>query len=75
MADREAGPGAEENEEEERKEEDSIMSEQTNTLDLKKIKAFNQTLLSDLFKKDYELKFEKANKNYLLVPLKLSRRG
>jgi hypothetical protein len=51
------------------------MSDQANLLDLNKIKAFNETLFGDLFWNDVSLSFVKANKNYLIVPLKLSARG
>jgi hypothetical protein len=51
------------------------MSDQANLLDLNKIKAFNETLFGDLFRNDVSLSFVKANKNYLIVPLKLSERG
>ena len=39
-------------------------------LDLSQVKAFTETLLGDLFKKDMKLTLQVAAKNYLLVPLR-----
>ena len=45
-------------------------------LDIGKVKAFNETLLSDLFKKDLsgDMILANACKNYLLVPLRITER-
>jgi len=44
------------------------------SIDLAKVKRFNETLFSDIFKREDingNLEFENATKSYMIVPLKL----